>query len=74
LDDFDDPDGYYRILLGELLDGGRYHVHANLGRGMFSSVVKAKDLSPGEGMKSIDGDGNAGKEVAIKVIRSQESM
>ncbi|TPX43798.1 hypothetical protein SeMB42_g04581 [Synchytrium endobioticum] len=58
LDNWDDPEGYYRIILGEVLDG-RYHVYANLGRGVFSSVVKAKD---GE------------MDVAIKIIRNNETM
>ncbi|GAA99695.1 hypothetical protein E5Q_06398 [Mixia osmundae IAM 14324] len=62
VDNFDDPEGYYRVILGELLDDGRYHVHANLGKGMFSSVVKAKDHQAD------------GREMAIKIIRSQESM
>lgn len=62
-DNFDDPEGYYKLILGELLDNGRYHVHANLGKGMFSSVVRAKDM-----------ESKSGEEVAIKVIRSQESM
>jgi serine/threonine-protein kinase PRP4 len=62
-DSFSDSEGYYRIILGELLDDGRYHVHANLGRGMFSSVVRAQDVKEGKG-----------REVAIKVIRNQESM
>ncbi|KAH8923956.1 kinase-like protein [Atractiella rhizophila] len=61
-DDFDDSEGYYRVLIGELLDDGRYHVHASLGKGMFSGVVRARDTQ------------NGNKEVAIKVIRSQESM
>jgi serine/threonine-protein kinase PRP4 len=60
VDNWDDIDGYYRIVLGELLDG-RYHVQANLGKGMFSAVVRALDQS-------------TNKLVAIKVIRSQESM
>ncbi|ORY75346.1 kinase-like domain-containing protein [Leucosporidium creatinivorum] len=67
VDNYDDSEGYYKLLLGELLDNGRYHVIANLGKGMFSGVVRARDL--GEG-----GKGGDGKEVAIKVIRSQESM
>lgn len=63
LDNWDDPDGYYRITLGERLgDKGRYHVFAVLGRGMFSSVVKARDTFQND------------REVAIKVVRSQETM
>ncbi|KAJ9632407.1 U4/U6 small nuclear ribonucleoprotein prp4 [Taxawa tesnikishii (nom. ined.)] len=60
LDDWDDPEGYYRIILGELLDG-RYHVQTNLGKGVFSAVVRAKDTV-------------TGKDVAIKIIRTQETM
>lgn len=66
VDEFDDADGYYKLLLGEVLDNGRYHVRANLGKGMFSGVVRAKDLQ----WKGGDG----AEEVAIKVLRSQESM
>jgi serine/threonine-protein kinase PRP4 len=69
VDNFDDADGYYRVILGELLDNGRYHVHANLGKGMFASVVRAKDMSAAK-----DGIKGAGSDVAIKVVRSQESM
>ncbi|KAL1301687.1 hypothetical protein AAFC00_005902 [Neodothiora populina] len=60
LDDWDDPEGYYRIILGELLDG-RYHVQTNLGKGVFSAVVRAHDTK-------------TDRLVAIKVIRKQESM
>ena len=63
VDNFDDPEGYYRVILGELLDAGRYHVHANLGKGMFSNVIRAKD--------TLD---EKKREVAIKIVRSQESM
>ena len=60
LDDWDDEEGYYKVILGELLDG-RYHVQSNLGRGMFSGVVRALDRSE----KRL---------VAIKLIRSNETM
>ena len=60
LDDWDDLDGYYKVILGELLDN-RYHVQSNLGKGMFSGVVRATDQK-------------AAKLVAIKLIRNNESM
>ena len=60
LDDWDDEEGYYKIILGELLDG-RYHVQLNLGKGMFSAVVRAMDSV-------------TKKLVAIKIIRSNETM
>lgn len=67
-DNWDDSEGYYRIVLGEKIGpSGRFHVFANLGKGMFSEVVRAKDL--GE-----DGKGTGDKEVAIKIVRSQETM
>ncbi|KZO89755.1 kinase-like protein [Calocera viscosa TUFC12733] len=59
-----DEEGYYKVTLGELLDGGKYRVFESLGKGMFSGVVRARVL---EGP-------NEGKEVAIKVIRAQETM
>lgn len=60
LDDWDDDEGYYKVILGELLDN-RYHVQSNLGRGMFSGVVRATDQK-------------AGKLAAVKIIRNNESM
>jgi serine/threonine-protein kinase PRP4 len=60
LDDWDDEDGYYKVILGELLEG-RYHVQSNLGKGMFSGVVRAMDQT-------------TNKLVAIKIIRSNETM
>lgn len=60
MDDWDDEEGYYRVILGELIDG-RYHVQSNLGKGMFSAVVRAEDQV-------------TGKLVAIKLIRSNETM
>jgi serine/threonine-protein kinase PRP4 len=62
-DNWDDADGYYKITLGESIgENGRYQVFANLGRGMFSSVVKARDTQQG------------GRELAIKIVRTQETM
>ena len=60
LDDWDDPEGYYRIILGEILDK-RYQIQTNLGKGVFSAVVRAID-------------NKTGNAVAIKIIRKQESM
>lgn len=60
LDDWDDDEGYYKVIPGELLDN-RYHVQSNLGRGMFSGVVRATDQK-------------LGKLAAIKLIRNNESM
>lgn len=60
LDDWDDPDGYYKVTLGELLEN-RYHVQSNLGKGMFSGVVRATDQK-------------TKRLVAIKIIRNNETM
>ncbi|KIJ63386.1 hypothetical protein HYDPIDRAFT_113375 [Hydnomerulius pinastri MD-312] len=65
LDSAADPEGYYQVILGEQLDGGRYQVFSSLGKGMFANVVRARVLQE---------SGDGGKEVAIKIIRSQESM
>lgn len=61
-DNWDDPEGYYRVILGEKLGDGRYQVYANLGRGIFSSVVRARDTT------------QDGRDVAIKIVRRQETM
>jgi serine/threonine-protein kinase PRP4 len=60
LDNWDDIEGYYKVILGELING-RYHVQANLGKGMFSGVVRAMDVT-------------TKKLVAIKLIRNNETM
>ncbi|KAL9100725.1 MAG: hypothetical protein Q9163_003932 [Psora crenata] len=60
LDDWDDAEGYYKVILGELLDG-RYHIQSNLGKGMFSGVVRATDQK-------------TRRLVAIKLIRNNETM
>lgn len=68
LDNYDDSEGYYRITPGELLDNGHYQVTVTLGKGMFSAVYRAKIA------KKVEPEDVIGREVAIKVIRSQESM
>ncbi|KAI1938177.1 U4/U6 small nuclear ribonucleoprotein prp4 [Ophidiomyces ophidiicola] len=60
MDNWDDPEGYYNVMLGELING-RYHVQQNLGRGMFSSVVRATDSK-------------TGRLVAVKIIRNNDTM
>ncbi|KAJ2783006.1 U4/U6 small nuclear ribonucleoprotein prp4 [Coemansia interrupta] len=59
-DSWDDPEGYYRTVIGELLDD-RYLVQSILGQGVFSSVVKALDK-------------HENTQVAIKIIRQNEAM
>jgi serine/threonine-protein kinase PRP4 len=49
---------------GELLDG-RYEITAVHGKGVFSTVVRAKDLKAGK---------DDPEEVAIKIIRNNETM
>ncbi|KAL4928382.1 putative serine/threonine protein kinase (Prp4) [Aspergillus undulatus] len=60
MDNWDDPEGYYNLRIGELING-RYHVKQNLGKGMFSSVVRAIDS-------------HTDKLVAIKIIRQNDTM
>lgn len=60
-DNHDDPDGYYRYKLSEILNA-RYAVYGYTGKGVFSNVVRARDTT--------DED----KAVAIKIIRNNEIM
>jgi serine/threonine-protein kinase PRP4 len=60
MDNWDDPEGYYMTIPGELFES-RYHVLQNLGRGMFSSVVRATDTT-------------TNKLVAIKIVRNNDTM
>ncbi|KAL6571006.1 hypothetical protein OROGR_000556 [Orobanche gracilis] len=63
-DNWDDAEGYYGYRFGEILDG-RYEIIATHGKGVFSTVVRAKDL------KAKPGDP---EELAIKIIRNNEIM
>jgi serine/threonine-protein kinase PRP4 len=58
--DGDDKEGYYKIRPGELLEG-RYQVSTTLGRGMFSGVARAVDIT-------------TKKEVAIKIMRNNDAL
>ena len=55
-----DKDGYYKIRPGEIL-GGRYQVQSTLGRGMFSGVARATDIT-------------GKKQVAIKIMRNNDAL
>ncbi|XP_022776973.1 serine/threonine-protein kinase prpf4B-like isoform X2 [Durio zibethinus] len=63
-DNWDDAEGYYSYRFGELLDS-RYEITAAHGKGVFSTVVRAKDLKAGT---------TDPEEVAIKIIRNNETM
>lgn len=56
----DDKDGYYKIRIGEVMNG-RYQVQAMLGKGMFSGVARAVDITN----KQL---------VAIKMMRSNDAL
>ncbi|XP_019427636.1 PREDICTED: serine/threonine-protein kinase prpf4B-like isoform X3 [Lupinus angustifolius] len=63
-DNWDDAEGYYSYRFGEILDG-RYEITAAHGKGVFSTVVQAKNLKTGNGEP---------EEVAIKIIRNNDTM
>ncbi|XP_013147484.1 PREDICTED: serine/threonine-protein kinase prp4 isoform X2 [Papilio polytes] len=60
-DNWDDAEGYYRVRIGETLDN-RYTVYGYTGQGVFSNVVRARDLIRGS------------TDVAVKIIRNNEIM
>jgi len=60
-DNWDDAEGYYRVRIGEVLDG-RYVVYGYTGQGVFSNVVRARDGARGN------------QDVAVKIIRNNEIM
>ncbi|KAH7380097.1 dual specificity protein kinase-like protein pom1 [Pyrenochaeta sp. MPI-SDFR-AT-0127] len=67
LDNWDDPEGYYKLISNELVNGGRYRIIKGLGRGVFANVAQAEDVSA-------DGNDQAHNLVAIKMIRRNELM
>ncbi|KAI5073738.1 hypothetical protein GOP47_0011751 [Adiantum capillus-veneris] len=63
-DNWDDAEGYYCHRIGEVLNGS-FEVVALHGRGVFSSVVRARASKPYT---------NDAMEVAIKIIRNNDMM
>lgn len=59
-DNWDDGEGYYRVRIGETLDG-RYRVFGYTGAGVFGSVVRCTDI-------------NRNNTVAIKLMRNNDVM
>ena len=62
VDGWDDPDGYYQVRVGEVING-RYRVVEMCGRGMFSVVLRAVDL-----------DHPSQRVVAVKMVRANDMM
>ncbi|KAF7528247.1 hypothetical protein G7054_g10197 [Neopestalotiopsis clavispora] len=56
----DDKEGYYKIRIGEIMNG-RYQVQTTLGKGMFSGVARAVDITN----KQL---------VAIKMMRNNDAL
>ncbi|KAF2133528.1 dual specificity protein kinase-like protein pom1 [Dothidotthia symphoricarpi CBS 119687] len=67
LDNWDDPEGYYKLISNELVNDGRYRMTKNLGRGVFANVAQAED----QAAESEDQDHRM---VAIKMIRRNDLM
>ena len=61
-EDGKDEEGYYSARAGDFFNKERYAIVSAVGRGVFSSVLRAKDTH------RFDSD------VAIKVIRNNETM
>jgi serine/threonine-protein kinase PRP4 len=68
-ENINDSEGYYNFSVGEIMDG-RYEVYSAYGRGVFSTVLRAKDITYFQQAQII----NTQTEVAIKVIRENEKM
>lgn len=60
LDNWDDPEGYYKLISNELVNDGRYRMIKGIGRGVFANVAQAEDTN--------------GNVVAIKMIRRNDLM
>ncbi|CAB3234991.1 unnamed protein product [Arctia plantaginis] len=61
IDNWDDPDGYYNIRVGDVINN-KYTIKGTLGQGVFANVVRAQDMN----------DGN--DYVAIKIVRNNDLM
>jgi serine/threonine-protein kinase PRP4 len=68
LDNWDDPEGYYKIISNELVNG-HYRMIKLLGRGVFANVAQAEDVRDIEERKD-----KQGRLVAIKIVRKNDAM
>ncbi|OSS54251.1 hypothetical protein B5807_00396 [Epicoccum nigrum] len=67
LENWDDPEGYYKIINNELVNGGHHRMIKILGRGVFANVAQAEEISE-------ENPDQHGRLVAIKMIRKNELM
>lgn len=67
LDNWDDPEGYYKLISNELVNGGRYRLIKALGRGVFANVAQAEEVDA-------EGDDQNARLVAVKMIRRNDLM
>jgi serine/threonine-protein kinase PRP4 len=67
LENWDDPEGYYKIINNELVNGGRYRMIKTLGRGVFANVAQAEEVTS-------DSNDQNRRLVAVKMIRRNELM
>jgi serine/threonine-protein kinase PRP4 len=67
LDNWDDKDGYYKLISNELVNSKRYRMVRDMGRGVYANVALAEDTSP------VAEDASR-QLVAIKMIRSNEML
>jgi len=74
LDSWDDNEGYYRYRLGDLLDGGRYRVCGLQGSGVFSTVLRVKELVQTQSGSGAPPTVQEGRELVVKLIRNNETM
>lgn len=67
LENWDDPEGYYKIINNELVNSGRHRMIKTLGRGVFANVAQAEEVTA-------DSNEQQGTLVAVKMIRRNELM
>ena len=67
LDNWDDPEGYYKLIHNELVNGGRYRLIKALGRGVFANVAQAEEVNA-------EGPDQNSRLVAVKMIRRNDLM
>lgn len=72
--DWDDGEGYYRTRVGEII-ADRYKTLGEVGKGVFSTVLKCIDLlEQSKSHEDIDGGGSTQHRVVLKMIRNNDIM